>query len=672
MQKNFIITLLLLLFSNPLFSQIVKCGSENAISKMLLNKQITNEDLLKSEQQIENYKKSKDNSSCRIMPSDPILIPVVFHVLYNNSTQNISDAQITEQLNQLKADFSATNSDYGNVPTAFNATKGNPNIVFTMAKRKPDGTSTNGIIHKYTSSSSFSPNANNMKHSSTGGDDAWDVTQYLNIWICNIYQGTNDTAGFGSFPTSTLNNEDGIVVDYKFIGSINSPGLFTPQEYAEGRVPTHEAGHWLNLYHIWGNSNNGCIDSDNVSDTPNQDQESTGCPSFPKTDACTTLSPGIMFMNFMDYSTCLKFFTKGQVDRMRALFEPNGMRQCMLSSIGYWDVATSIERCATSSSRVDKTLNLVPSSNSITLNWSDDSEVNSYKIRYRAFNTSTWTTTGNIFPTSGNLNLTYLITSLNSNTLYEIQFQQDCGCLIGNWSSSVYRSTTGCSNSYESNNTSANASTIPMSASGFNNWYTSIYSQIATSGDVDWYKVTTVMPKLKVSLSTLPADYDILLYNSTGTTILGSSINSGTNDEIIIFNTPTSNATYLIKVFPKVSTVNSTSCYTLTVYNAFGSFKLINPENNSEESNENNIISDFDINPNPAKNSINIINKNQLQINDVILYDISGRIVTNAKFTPTKSSSDLSYNIDDVPNGIYIVSIIYNNKIENKKIIISK
>ena len=60
------------------------------------------------------------------------------------------------------------------------------------------------------------------------------------------------------------------------------------------------------------------MDNDSVSDTPPQLNPTIGCPVFPVTDSCTQNYPGIMFMNFMDYSdeTCINMFTIEQGIRM--------------------------------------------------------------------------------------------------------------------------------------------------------------------------------------------------------------------------------------------------------------------------------------------------------------------------------------------------------------------
>ena len=105
-------------------------------------------------------------------------------------------------------------------------------------------------------------------------------------------------------------------MDYGNFGTINTLPLFE-----EGRIATHEVGHWLGLYHIWGDDNNTCNGSDNIADTPNQADHSLGCPIFPLVDACTPASPGVMFMNYMDYTdgACQNGFTQGQANRMQSV-----------------------------------------------------------------------------------------------------------------------------------------------------------------------------------------------------------------------------------------------------------------------------------------------------------------------------------------------------------------
>ena len=117
------------------------------------------------------------------------------------------------------------------------------------------------------------------------------------------------------------------------VGSPCQSGTLSP--YNLGRTATHEIGHWLNLFHIWGDDGTACTGRDLVADTPNQGSENFGCPAFPHTDNCTS-GNGVMFMNYMDYTDdgCMNMFTAGQKTRMQALFVSGGSRFSIVSSQG--------------------------------------------------------------------------------------------------------------------------------------------------------------------------------------------------------------------------------------------------------------------------------------------------------------------------------------------------
>jgi hypothetical protein len=70
---------------------------------------------------------------------------------------------------------------------------------------------------------------------------------------------------------------------------------------------------------VWGDDNGQCGgQGDFVSDTPDQASETYNCVNFPHLDTCSNSYPGIMFMNYMDYSDddCMSMFTAGQATRM--------------------------------------------------------------------------------------------------------------------------------------------------------------------------------------------------------------------------------------------------------------------------------------------------------------------------------------------------------------------
>lgn len=246
-------------------------------------------------------------------------IPVVFHVLYKNETENVSDEQILSQLAVLNEDFRRTNLDAINTESDFLSVATDCEINFCLAQRTPNNTLTTGITRTATSITSFSLYDDRVFSTSEGGEDIWDSNQYLNIYICDL----TTVLGFSSFPGGN-NNTDGVVIDFENFGTIGTAA----NPYHKGRTATHEVGHWLNLYHIWGDNNCG---DDLVSDTPTQETENYGCPAHPQ---ITCDNEGDMFQNYMDYSNdaCMNLFTIGQKDRMHATL--NTTRLELLQSKG--------------------------------------------------------------------------------------------------------------------------------------------------------------------------------------------------------------------------------------------------------------------------------------------------------------------------------------------------
>lgn len=254
--------------------------------------------------------------------NEVIVIPVVIHVLYNNSAQNISDAQVLSQINALNEDYRRLNSDAEKTPLPFKNVAADTRIVFCLAKVDPNGRYSPGIIRKYTKEQ-FWLSDDEMKFSSKGGDDAWDAKKYLNIWVCNLF---GRTLGYAVLPGGPA-NKDGVVIQYNVFGTMGTLNT----EFNKGRTTTHEIGHWLGLKHLWGDTSCG---DDGVGDTPPQQTNNSYCPSFPHTSSCSINSFGDMFMNYMDFTddACMNMFTAAQKNEMRRLFASGNPRNSFLTS----------------------------------------------------------------------------------------------------------------------------------------------------------------------------------------------------------------------------------------------------------------------------------------------------------------------------------------------------
>ena len=255
-----------------------------------------------------------------------VTIPVVVHVLYSTTSENISDAQIQSQIDVLNEDYHKLNPDYTKTPSAFAGLVADVGIQFVLAKRTPSGVATNGIERKSSTTTSWGT-ADKIKKASTGGLDAWNASQYLNLWVGTIGGGI---LGYAQFPGGA-SATDGVVISPVYFGrtgTVTSP-------YNLGRTASHEVGHWLNLNHIWGDDSGACTGTDNVSDTPNQGSENYGKPVFPHV-SCSNGPNGDMFMNYMDYvdDNAMFMFSTGQSQRMNALFASGGARVGLLTSQG--------------------------------------------------------------------------------------------------------------------------------------------------------------------------------------------------------------------------------------------------------------------------------------------------------------------------------------------------
>lgn len=298
-----------------------RCGSHVLHDQMMT----TDPDYAARYAALEAARNNGDNPGFQIVNNE-IIIPVVFHVVWNSAIQNVSEQRIIEQIATLNRDFQGRNADSTRIPLDFYPLWSKLNIRFVLANRDPLGNPTNGIVRRQTTVTSFSfggANQNDMKSAASGGSDAWNTRNYLNVWIAPLSGGT---LGFATFPAAAGSAADGVVIDYRYLGTTGASAPFNL-----GRTTVHEVGHWLNLRHIWGDANCG---DDQVQDTPTQQGPNYGCPSFPRI-SCNNGPSGDMFMNYMDYTDdrCMVMFTQGQAARMLNVF--SGPRADILNSPGY-------------------------------------------------------------------------------------------------------------------------------------------------------------------------------------------------------------------------------------------------------------------------------------------------------------------------------------------------
>lgn len=267
------------------------------------------------------HRRSTERNDQNSVQSPPqYIIPVVFHIIHDYGAENISDAQVLDQMRILNEDFRKLNSDTTIIVPAFQGIADDAEIEFRLAALDPNGNCTNGIDRVASQETYVGDDGSKLNY--------WTRAKYLNVWVVKTI--SSGAAGYAYLPgTAPSASTDGIIILSQYIGSIGTGNTTT------SRALTHEIGHFLNLLHVWGSTNNPGVScgNDNVTDTP-VTKGWTSC-NLTTNDICTNnIEENVQ--NFMEYSYCTRMFTSGQRTRMwNALNSGTGQRNSL------WTAATA-------------------------------------------------------------------------------------------------------------------------------------------------------------------------------------------------------------------------------------------------------------------------------------------------------------------------------------------
>ena len=308
-------------------------------------------------------------------------------MIHNGGVENISDAQILDGLASLNKDFRKLNPDTSTVSSLFQSISADVEINFELATIAPDGSCFSGITHTlspYSYVSDFSGGGDQINAIIIGNDaynGNWSSYNYLNVIICG--NPSDGVAGYTNYPSNSSGTsmENAIWMRHDYVGSFGT-------SFPGRRTLSHEAGHWLNLPHTWGSTNDpglasNCNSDDNVLDTPNTigstwcNQNDTACGPYANTE------------NYMNYASCRKMFTTGQANRMRtALNSSIGGRDNLWQTSNLIATGTnSIPNLCQANFKVDKHVICLGE----TINFSDESfhNVTSWNWSFPGGNPST-------------------------------------------------------------------------------------------------------------------------------------------------------------------------------------------------------------------------------------------------------------------------------------------
>jgi hypothetical protein len=347
--------------------------------------------------------------------------------------------------------------------------------------------------------------------------------------------------------------------------------------------------------------------------------------------------------------------------RMRISMKYNGVpTSCETFSYGevedYTVVLSSGTSCGTPTSLSASSI----TSSSATLNWAAVSGASSYSVQYRVSGATSWTTTTSTTNSKA-------ISGLAASTTYQFQVRAVCSGVNGSYSSIGSFTTSaappaGCTDSYESNNTTSTAKTISRN--------TTISASIGSTTDVDYYKFTTSSStgyKVRIDLTNLPYDYDVKLYRGT-TTLVGTSENGGTTSEAIIYNY-TAAATYYVRVYGYNGAYSTTQCYNLLASVRSTNFR--EAELPDPVAKDLTLVTEdeMEVFPNPTNSQLFI---NYLALNggngSVMVMDLAGKVLINNAVEVSEGMNSFDLNMGNFADGLYIVRMQVGDKILNRKV----
>jgi hypothetical protein len=623
------------------------CASQEVLEEQIKVDPTRLQKMEEIERQIQEYARNNPDGGSRMV----ITIPVVFHVIWNTASQNISDAQVMSQLTTLNQDFRALNADISGLNgTVFSGLGADIEINFCLATQDPSGAATTGITRTFTNTTSFGTN-DAMKFTASGGRDAWNTARYLNIWVCQLTGGLLGYAQFPGGPAST----DGIVCLNTATGNTGTAAA----PYNKGRTATHEIGHWLNLIHIWGDATCG---NDLVGDTPVHNTANFGCPTYPHLSTCSG-TPTEMTMNYMDYTDdpCMYMFSPGQKTRMRAIVDAGGPRALLATSTGCSgsNPPPPPSTCAAPSSVSTGTTTMT----SIPVSWSAVTGATTYTVEYKISIESNWTIATTTAATTN-----YNIINLATNTLYNIRVKGNCTSstysnvvnamtIIGNDPSNG-----SCTDVYEPNSPRLSAKPILLNVD--------VRAKISSPADKDFYKFnnTSAARNVNVTLNENPADYDLKLYRTS--TLVDASENGGTTSESCTYNNNTTPATYYAEVYGYNGSYDPNNCYKLRATISSAPLRGDGSDILEEAVIDLTPIQDeFLIFPNPATSEVSIIlpfKENKQGILQIT--DITGRIIHKEVITGSADQNVFNLDISKFETGMYITTFKIGADIYTQKL----
>jgi Secretion system C-terminal sorting domain/Fibronectin type III domain len=280
----------------------------------------------------------------------------------------------------------------------------------------------------------------------------------------------------------------------------------------------------------------------------------------------------------------------------------------------------------------------------------------------------------------------FMATNLLPNRSYDVIVMANCPFSTLSASSSMFTFTTpslpSCTDTFEPNNTIATGSTLTAG--------TAINAGIHTSGDVDYFKITTtqVQPYLKISLTNLPADFDLKLLSASGL-VLKTSEKLGSTNEIMVYNVANP-ASYNLMVYGFGPTFVASKCYQLLVETSATPFgtgpgislvQATQPNTLAQPKNVQTVVAapktttnlDLKVYPNPAYRDLTVDFNDEFRGKVTLtINDLQGRSLHSETIQIENSQSSVLIDLSDYSDGLYLMSAQSETTLKTYKIVLRK
>lgn len=251
----------------------------------------------------------------------------------------------------------------------------------------------------------------------------------------------------------------------------------------------------------------------------------------------------------------------------------------------------------------------------------------------------------------------HMVADPDGNSVWFTSEYDDVNYPLANWNTKITNitldncTTVSCSSSYEPNNSRSAAVAFPINST--------ISSAIQTSSDNDYFKFSnsSSAKNIKVTLSNLPADYDLELYRNGSSSVLKSAKHSGLGNEAFYYNTSTI-AQYEVRVFPR-SGGSSALCYNLKVELSNTNYSSAREEEENEKGEEDWLeAKGIYAYPVPADETVSVsFQVNNAGIATLLLLNVEGEVVLQQKLN-TKEGKNLDrIDVKRIPEGVYMLKV---------------